>query len=181
MRELATAGRIRALIEALGQHARGPGRVYLVGGATAVLEGWRETTKDVDLKLDPEPPGIFEAIRDLKDQLALNIELAAPDQFIPAVPGWRDRSRFITRVGGIDFYHYDPVGQALAKIERGHTKDLADVEQLIHRGLATTQQLREGFAAIRDQLIRYPGVDADSFADKVEEALRASEARDGRL
>jgi hypothetical protein len=30
-------------------------------------ENWRDTTVDVDLKLDPEPTGIFEALRTLKD------------------------------------------------------------------------------------------------------------------
>jgi hypothetical protein len=183
MRELATADRIRRLIEALGQRARGPGRIYLVGGATAVLEGWRETTKDVDVALDPEPAGVFEAIRDLKDELALNIELASPDHFIPAVPGWRERSLFIARAGPLEFFHYDPVSQALAKIERGHAQDLLDVEQLFGRRLVSAQQLRDGFDSIRAALIRYPGLDADSFATKVDEALRqlvaAPEPNDG--
>jgi hypothetical protein len=39
-------------MEGLGRHARGPGRVYLTGGATALLEGWRASTVDVDLKLE---------------------------------------------------------------------------------------------------------------------------------
>jgi hypothetical protein len=30
-------------------------------------------------------------------ELELNVELAAPDQFIPEVPGWRERSRFVVR------------------------------------------------------------------------------------
>lgn len=175
MRELATASRIRAFMRALGERAKGPGRIYLVGGATAVLVGWRDTTKDVDIKLDPEPAGVFEAIRDLKDELSLNIELAAPDQFIPAVPGWRERSRFIDSASGIEFFHYDPVSQALAKIERGHAQDLLDVEQLVVRGLITSQQIEDAFDAIRDQLLRYPGLDADSFAAKVDEAMRRLE------
>jgi hypothetical protein len=39
------------------------------GGATAVLFGWRNTTVDVDLKLEPEPAGVLEA---------LLVEIAAP-------------------------------------------------------------------------------------------------------
>jgi len=42
--------------------ARGDGCIYLVGGASAVIIGWRDSTTDVDLKLDPEPDGVFEAI-----------------------------------------------------------------------------------------------------------------------
>ena len=76
-------------MEAFGREATGPGRVYLTGGSTAVLEGWREATVDVDLKLDPEPAGAFEAIAHLKDTLDINVELAAPDQFVPPLPGWQ--------------------------------------------------------------------------------------------
>ena len=98
------------------------GRIYLVGGASAVLLGWRAMTVDVDLKLDPEPIGAFEAIAELKDSLDINIELAAPDQFIPALPGWRERSPFVARHGRVAFHHYDFYGQALGKIERGHRR-----------------------------------------------------------
>jgi hypothetical protein len=66
----------------------------------------------------------------LKEQLGTNLELAAPDDFIPALPGWGDRSRYIGREGVVDFFHYDPYGQALAKIERGHAQDLADVREM---------------------------------------------------
>src|SRR5262245_7077242 len=76
VRSTADADRIRRFIEELGRRAAGPGRVYLTGGGTAVLFGWRNTTVDVDLKLDPEPPGVFDAILRLKDELDVNVELA---------------------------------------------------------------------------------------------------------
>jgi hypothetical protein len=31
-----------------------PTRIYLTGGATAVLEGWRASTVDIDLRLEPD-------------------------------------------------------------------------------------------------------------------------------
>jgi len=171
VRELTTAEKLRDLMAALGREARGPGRVFLTGGATAVLIGWRPTTKDVDLKLDPEPPGVFEAIRLLKDRLAINVELAAPDQFIPPVPGWEDRSIFIGEEGGVEFYHYDPYGQALAKIERGHAQDRADVRQMVAAGLIEPSRLRASFAEIEPDLVRYPAVDPESFRRRLDEML----------
>ena len=87
-------------MEGIGRGCRSSGRIYLVGGSCAVLVGWRATTVDVDLKLDPEPAGAFEAIAGLKDTLGVNVELAAPDQFIPPLPGWRERSPFVVRHGG---------------------------------------------------------------------------------
>ena len=62
-------------------------RVYLTGGACAVLQGWRDSTLDVDLKLVPDSDALLQAIPRLKESLEINVELAAPDQFIPEVPG----------------------------------------------------------------------------------------------
>ena len=49
-------------MQRLGEAVQGPRQIHLVGGASAVLVGWRDTTVDVDLKLAPGPPGVFQAI-----------------------------------------------------------------------------------------------------------------------
>ena len=151
----------------LGKRVRGEGRIYLTGGATALLYGWRATTIDVDLKPDPEPAGLFEALAGLKDQLDVNVELASPDHFIPVVPGWRERSLFIARHGKIEFFHYDPYGQALSKLQRRHDRDLVDVRALLREGLVRVDRLRESFAQIEPELIRYPAIDSASFRTAV--------------
>ncbi len=152
---------------ALGQCVRGPGRIYLTGGATAVLHGWRETTIDVDLKPDPEPPGLFEALARLKDELDLNVELASPDHFIPAIPGWESRSLFIARQGPVEFFHYDPYGQVLSKLQRGHDRDLLDVRSFLGAGLVQRDRLRALFGLIEPLLIRYPALDPATFRETV--------------
>jgi hypothetical protein len=144
---------------ALGQRAHGPGRIYFTGGGTAVLFGWRATTIDLDLKAEPEPRGFFEAIAELKETVDLNLELASPDDFIPALPDWRERSILIARRHEVDFYHYDLYAQALAKIERGHQRDLADVRAMLGRGLIKRERLLELFGAIEPELIRYPAIE----------------------
>ena len=128
-------------------------------------------TVDVDLKLDPEPRGVFSAIAKAKDAMSVNVELAAPDDFIPALPGWRERSRFIARHGSVDYYHYDFHAQALAKIERGHEQDLSDVKHMGRLGLIRPTRLVELFDAIEAALVRYPAIDPPSFREKV---LRAA-------
>jgi hypothetical protein len=153
---------------AMGRRVRSAGRVYLTGGATALLHGWRPMTVDVDLKADPEPSGFFEAIAALKDELSVNIELASPSDFIPELPNWRERSIFIARHGLIDFYHYDPYSQALSKLERGHSRDLTDVDSMLHRGLIRCDQLLQLFLEIEPMLIRYPSLDPGTFREIVE-------------
>jgi hypothetical protein len=95
MRAEMDKAKLEAFMVALGARVRSEGIIYLTGGATAILHNWRSMTIDVDIKPDPEPEGLFEALARLKDELDINVELASPDQFIPAVPGWRERSLFI--------------------------------------------------------------------------------------
>ena len=167
MRAETDAAKLMAFMAELGNRVRGPGRIYFAGGATALLYGWRSTTIDVNLKPDPEPPGLFEALAVLKDELDINVELASPDQFIPAVPGWRERSLFIARHGQLEFFHYDPYGQTLSKLQRRHDRDIQDARSFLRDGLIDVARLRELFEQIERDLIRYPAVDAASFRSAV--------------
>ncbi len=169
MRRLADADRIRRLMQALGKEARAESRVYLTGGASAVLLDWRGTTIDVDMKIEPERDEVLRAIPELKNRLEVNVELASPADFIPELPGWRDRSPFIVREGNLFFHHYDFFAQALSKLERRHARDVEDVIQMHARGLIDPPRLLEFFAAIEPQLYRYPAVDPRAFRAAVEE------------
>jgi hypothetical protein len=156
-------------LEALGQACRSPARVYLVGGATAVTEGWRETTMDIDLRLVPDRDELLRAIQALKDELSINVELASPDQFIPELPGWADRSRFVGQFGALTVLHYDLYSQALAKLERSHQKDLGDVEAMVRAGHVDPRRLLSFLEQIEPELFRYPAVDSQTFRRSVEE------------
>lgn len=172
MRSPADPTKIERLLDNLGRRCRGPGRIYLTGGASALLVGWRQSTVDVDLKLDPEPKGAFEAIAELKNTLDINVELASPDHFIPVPSDWRTHSHFIVRYGQVDFYHFDFRAQALAKLARGHDRDVKDVNAMRNEQLVSKESLRTAFDEIKPQLLRYPGLDADAFERRVEAYLR---------
>ena len=92
MRQKFTIATLNQFMQKLAAAARSPGKVYFTGGVTALLLGFREQTIEIDLKLGPEPAGAFEAIARLKERLDLNVELASPDDFIPRVADWRERS-----------------------------------------------------------------------------------------
>lgn len=154
-------------MRALAVKVRLPARVYFTVGATAVMLGWRDTTIDIDLRFDPEHDELFRALPVLKETLGINIELACPSDFIPPLPGWEDRSQFIGREGTIDFYHYDPYSQALAKIERGHSQDVDDVNEMLKRRIVERTKLHSLYLAIEPQLYRYPAIDPSSFARSV--------------
>ncbi len=172
MRGLADAERLRRFLRELAAEAEADAAVYLTGGATAVLLGWRDATIDADILIVPEQDALYRALPRLKEELQLNVEIASPAHFIPELPGWRERSLLIDRRGRVSFYHYDPYSQALAKIERGHAKDLADVAQFLARGFVEPHRLRELFEAVAPRLHRYPAVDPASFRKRLDEALR---------
>jgi hypothetical protein len=172
VRELADEERIRLLMGALGKAAARDGDCYLTGGATAVLLGWRGATIDVDLRLEPEQDEVLRELPRLKEGLSINVELASPADFIPLPRAWRERSPSVAREGRLSFRHFDLYSQALAKLERGHTRDLEDVREMLERGLVEGSRLRACFTEIEPELYRFPAVDPADFRRSVEEFLR---------
>lgn len=161
-------------MRALARAARGPLHVYFVGGATAVVEGWRNSTIDIDLALGADADAVLRAIPAIKESLNVNVELASPADFIPVKPGWEDRSPFIAQEGTVTFRHFDLYAQALAKIERGHETDRRDVAELLTRGLIERDRLREYFDAIEPELYRFPAIDPGSFRRAVDVIVSGS-------
>ena len=166
-----TKEKLLKFLDRLGASAKAPGTCFITGGGSALLLGWRETTIDVDLKFDPEPAGVFDAIPSLKRELQINVELAAPSDFLPPLKQWRERCKFIGRYGQLEVYHYDFHSQALSKLERGHAKDLLDVTEMLRRALVTPAELLAHAEAIRPDIKRYPAVDEESFVRRVREFL----------
>jgi hypothetical protein len=163
--------RIRALARELARVAQGTVRIYLTGGATAVLEGWRAATIDVDVRFEPEADELLRALPELKERLGINIELASPPDFIPELPGWRERSPLVFQDGLVHVHHFDLYSQALSKIERGFEQDLTDVHTMIARGLVDPARLHELYEAIEPELYRYPAIEPSAFRRKLDHAL----------
>jgi hypothetical protein len=172
MRQVADASRIRAFMREVGKRATLPAKVYLVGGSSSVLQGWRPSTVDVDLRIVPDTE-ILMLLPGIKNDLDLNVELAAPDEFIPALPGWEARSIWIAREGRVDFLHYDFYAQALAKLERGLGHDRDDVKRMVAAGLVVPAEALRLFQLIEPELYRFPAIDPGTIRRAVESAFKA--------
>ena len=154
-REFADKARIEQFLRLLGERFRRPGRIYLVGGTTMVFEGFRSQSLDVDLALEVEASdhsALIQAIRELKDKLALNVEEASPADFIPLPAGYQARAVFIKRYGALDVFHFDPYSTALSKIARGTEEDFADVLALLRAGWLDLATLEQYFREIQPRL-----------------------------
>lgn len=171
MRELADAERIERFMRVFGRAADRDGACYFTGGATAVLVGWRPTTIDVDIQLEPESDALLRAIPQIKDDLRVNVELVSPADFIPLPSGWKSRNVFVAQEGRLGFYHFDPYSQALAKLERAHVQDLEDVHAIVDCGLVEPARALAYLDEIEPELYRFPAVDPRAFRRRVEAEL----------
>jgi hypothetical protein len=165
MRRPVDASRLDRFLGALGGRAVAPATIYLVGGSSAVAAGWRSTTRDIDLYVEDE--ALMRLLPSLKEELATSVELASPLDFVPELPGWRDRSRFLRTEGQVTVRDFDFYSQALSKLERGFEQDREDVRAMVDRDLVEPAKLRELFDQVSDQLYRFPGIDAAALRQAV--------------
>ena len=136
-----------------------------------MLEGWRGSTADIDLRFEPDLDELLRELPALKESLGVNIELVSPPDFIPELPGWRERSPLVFQEGNVAVHHFDFYSQTLSKIERGFGQDLDDVGKMIESGLVAPVRLRELYETIEPDLYRYPAIDPAAFRRKVDAAL----------
>jgi hypothetical protein len=150
---------------------RGSYRVYLVGGATAVLLGWRESTVDADLYAEQDV--VFRHIQEIKERLQLNIEFARPEDFVPSLQGSGDRHVFIEAVRNVSFFHYDPYAQTFSKVVRGFAQDLQDAERFISSGMVDPALFRRLVSEVPEKAwARYPAISRQAVMQAVERFLQ---------
>jgi uncharacterized nucleotidyltransferase DUF6036 len=171
LRSAADPERIKRLAIELGRTVAPGTRMYLTGGATAVLEGWRESTVDVDVRFEPDSEEALRAIGELKERLGINVELASPLDFLPSLPGWKDRCRFRLREGNLEVFDFDPYSQALSKLQRGFELDQKDVSSMIDSGQVEPQRLLDLYDEIEPELFRFPAVDPPALRAAIEALL----------
>jgi hypothetical protein len=61
MREVVTVPRVREFMRRPGRAGTRPTSVFFTGGVSATLEGWRDSTVDIDLRFEPDDEGCYES------------------------------------------------------------------------------------------------------------------------
>jgi len=153
-------------MDELGNSLTQPVIIYFTGGATAVLLGYRNILLDVDIKPEPDISELYQHIRKLRESLNINIELDAPDKFIPELPNWRERSIFIEKIGKVEFKHYDLYSQAMAKVERGSEQDIKDAKNFVKHSV-DIEKLMNFFIQIKERFIKYPAINPEELERKL--------------
>lgn len=167
---------LRALMRELACSVRGSRsyRVFLVGGGTAVLEGWRSSTIDADLFSDQDE--VFHDIQQIKERLQLNVEFARPEDFVPPLAGSDQRHVFIEAVGNVSFFHYDPYAQMFSKVVRGFARDIVDAKNFLTSGMVDADRFRALVSEITTaRYARYPSLSPEAVLKAVHSFLSHSE------
>jgi hypothetical protein len=120
------------------------------------------------VRFEPDSDAALRRISELKEELDVNVELASPLDFLPALPGWQDRSRFRLREGNLEVFDFDPYSQALSKLARGFELDLKDVRGMVEADLVKPKRLLELFEEIEPELYRFPAVNPKDLRAAVE-------------
>ncbi len=158
-------------MQRVGEIVSEPATIYLTGGATAVLLGFREGTIDIDIA--GELDQLFGEIPALKRTLNINVEIAKPTDFVPVLAGETERHIFIGTFGEASFYHFDPYGQVFSKVVRAHATDLHDAKAFVSRELVELSRLFELVKQVPDAVFaRYTRLDRESVERAVQDFLR---------
>jgi hypothetical protein len=87
-------------------------------------------------------------VRELKEELDVNVEQVCPAEFIPLPEGAESRAIHVGRYGALKVYHFDPYPTALSKIERGTDEDFDDVRAMLRAGLIEWPKMGECFEQV---------------------------------
>ena len=72
----------------------------------------------------------------------------------------------------MSFYHYDPYAQLLSKIIRGFTRDLADAQAFLNRGMVDPDTFRTLVHAIPEDIYaKYPALSGKAVRETVDAFL----------
>jgi hypothetical protein len=162
---------IQSFMKLIGKTLKKRATIYLTGGSTAILCGFREGTIDIDLSGDMEE--LFSHIPKIKERLQINIELAKPRDFIPSLSDEKDRHIPIGLFGKVTFMNFDPYSQVFSKIVRGHETDIADAKAMVTAKLVDAKKLCKMVKKLPDQqFARYPRLNRSAVEAAVESFAR---------
>jgi len=176
MRQGVDKAAIESFLQQLGKTFRKPARLYLVGGAALVHMGVRSGfTQDIDVQVSGASEGdLIVTIQRMIERMQINVEFASPVDFIPLPKQWESHARFVGRYGTIDVFYFDFYSIALSKMERGNSRDIADVQLLVQQGIITFDELDNAYHEVLAQLGkgRYPRITPKRFTERYQGVRR---------
>ena len=87
---------------------------------------------------------------------------------MPLPSDWEMHAQYVGRYGEIDGFYFDFYSIALSKIERGNSRDIADVELLVQQKIISLDELDVAYQEVLAQLGqgRYPKLTPQRFTER---------------
>ena len=121
-----------------------PCRLYLVGEAALLWEGWRERIRRLVFAAEVASGdrAILDAVLNaLGAELGIEILEESPGDVIPLPAGQAARARSAGRIGALELYHFDPYSVAFRLIARGDEDDYHTVLAFLACGWLTVEEM----------------------------------------
>ena len=134
-----------------------PGRLYLIGETTQVVEGWQRWTEEIEFTAevaDNDRTNFDTAVERVRRELRINVWDESPGDVIPLPAGYEDRARRVEsiRTEHLQVLHFDPCSVAFRYIARGSEPDYHLVLGYLEHGWLTIEEMG---ARLEDLLPRF--------------------------
>jgi hypothetical protein len=138
----------------LDHHCGRPGRVFLVGETSQLLEGWRRWASFIELTMEADDPledgPVFRrALEATRSELDLPVVVESPAEVIPLPDGWETRARPAhAPTEWLRVFHFDPYSVSFRFIARGDEPDYHLVLQYLSRDWVTEDEMENHLESV---------------------------------
>ncbi len=165
---------LQSLVGMLRDTVTQPGRLFLIGETSQLVEGWRPRVPQILLTPggdDGARKATTAAVQTVASRLGIGIVWEAPEDVVPLPHGADQRHRATGHTWGVDggifeILHYDPYSVICRGIARGDEPDYHTALAYLEHGWVTEARLVELF----EELI--PRLNAESIAQDPAEFRR---------
>ncbi len=126
-----------------------PGRLYLIGEATELLEGWRDWMEKIEFTAEvsiEDRQAFEETVRNVRSQLDVEVLNESPADIIPLPMAYEQRARPVGPYSAeapdnLQIYHFDPYSVAFRFMARGDEQDYQLVLNLLQHEWLTLERM----------------------------------------
>ena len=126
-----------------------PGRLYLIGETTQLLEGWRTWTDQIEFAAETaeeDRQAFGTAVQTVQNRLTIHVLEESPVDVIPLPVGYEQRARPIELPevkgeGCLSLLHFDPYSVAFRFLARGDEQDYRTVLSYLEHEWVTVEEM----------------------------------------
>lgn len=146
MRSLINRTKVTDFVQRLDATFGRPGRLYLIGETTQVVEGWQRWTEEIEFTAEVAPKNRVDfeaAVEQVQRDLGIDVWDESPADVIPLPDGYEERARPVEgmHTEHLQVAHFDPFSVAFRFIARGSEPDYQLVLGYLEHGWMTIEEM----------------------------------------